>query len=135
MYELAEIYEKVLDFSSATLFYRRVHQLNNSSLAFQKVKYFAKVKGLQLLEIGSVKNILEDTQFQVFKKRYTTFHKRLFKKVAEKALYRQYLHSALAYLEVNHRQLALNEIDNCIIIEEKDVDLVIFRAMIYWSIL
>lgn len=58
MYELAEIYEKVYDFSSASLFYRRVHQLNSSSLAYQKVKYFAKVKGLQLLEVGSAKNIL-----------------------------------------------------------------------------
>jgi hypothetical protein len=59
----------------------------------------------------------------------------LFKKVADKPIYGEYLHSALAYLEVNHRQLALNEIDNCIIIEEKDADLVILRAMIYWSIL
>lgn len=56
--ELAEIYEKNMDLSSASLFYRRAHHLNNSALALEKLKLIAKIQGIQLLELGSVKNIL-----------------------------------------------------------------------------
>ena len=52
-----------MDLKSASLFYRRTHQLNNSPSALEKVKNIAKIQGLQLLSIGSAKNILEDTEF------------------------------------------------------------------------
>lgn len=57
------------------------------------------------------------------------------KKVADRPLYGDYLESALAYLEVNQRELALGEIENCILIEEKDGDLLVLRAMLFWSML
>jgi hypothetical protein len=98
------------DLSSAILFYRRVHQLggNCAASAQDKVKEMTKIQGLQLLEIGSIKNILEDTEFEPFIKRYPAFHKKLMKKIAEKSMVCDYLESCLAYLEVNQRQLALN---------------------------
>lgn len=52
-----------MDLSSASLFYRRVHQLNKSPSALEKVKAISKIQGLQLLSIGCVKNILEDSEF------------------------------------------------------------------------
>ena len=93
----------MLDLSSASLFYRRTHQLNNSSQALEKVKTIAKIQGLQRLEIGSAKNILEDTDFTSFSKRYSQFHKKIMKKVSEKPLFCDYLQSAMAYLEMNQR--------------------------------
>ena len=41
----------------------------------------------------------------------------------------------MAYLEVNQRELALSEVDNCIMIDEKDADLLILRSLILWSLL
>jgi hypothetical protein len=41
----------------------------------------------------------------------------------------------LAYLEVNQRQTALSEVDNCIMLDENDADLLVLRAMILWSLL
>ena len=70
----------------------------------------SKIQGLQLLSIGCVKNILENTSFDTFTKRYPQFHRKLMKKVSERPLYGDYLESALAYLEVNQRELALGEI-------------------------
>jgi hypothetical protein len=98
LFELAEIYEKMMDLTSASLFYRRTHQLNNSSAALEKVKNIAKIQGLQLLSIGSVKNILDDSEFEVFVKRYPQFHKKIMKKIADRPIFSDYLESAMAYL-------------------------------------
>ena len=57
------------------------------------------------------------------------------KKIQEKHLFSDYLESAMAFLEVNQRELALSEVDNCIMIDEKDADLTILRAMVLWSLL
>ena len=51
----------MMDLTSASLFYRRTHQLNKSPTALEKVKSISKIQGLQLLSIGCAKNILEDT--------------------------------------------------------------------------
>lgn len=67
-----------------------------------------KIQGLQLLKIGSVKNILEDTEFEPFIKRYPAFHKKLMKRISDKQIFSDYLESCLAYLQVNQRQLSLN---------------------------
>lgn len=91
MLELAEIYEKMYDVSSAILFYRRTFELNKSSQALERGKFLSKVQGLQLLEIGSIKNILEDTEFVTFFKRYPAFHKRMMKKLTEKKTIGDYL--------------------------------------------
>ena len=135
MSELAEIYEALMDLSSAVTFYRRVHQLNGSFQAHEKVKTLTKIQGLQLLEVGSVKNILEDTEFEPFVKRYPAFHRKLVKKAGEKPVVSDYLMTCLAYLEVNQRQLALSEIENCMMIEEKDADLVVMQGLILWSLM
>jgi len=57
-----------------------------------------KIQGLQLLKIGSVKNILEDTEFEPFIKRYPAFHKKLMKRISDKQIFSDYLESCLAYL-------------------------------------
>ena len=36
---------------------------------------------------------------------------------------------------MNQREVALGEVENCIMIEEKDTDLVVLRAMLFWSML
>jgi Tfp pilus assembly protein PilF len=59
----------------------------------------------------------------------------LIKKINEKKSICDYLESCLAYLEVNQRQLALGEIENCIMIDETDPDLIVLHALIYWSLL
>ena len=41
----------------------------------------------------------------------------------------------MAYLEVNQRELALSEVENCIMIDERDADLIILRAMLLWSLM
>lgn len=135
MLELAEIYEKNCDIASAILFYRRVNQLSTNSTAQEKVKFLSKVQGLQLLALGSTKNILADSEFESFINRYPAFHKRLLRKLEEKKTVADYLEGCLAYLEVNQRQFALSEVDNCIMLEENDADLLVLRAMILWSLL
>lgn len=135
MLELAEIYEKNCDIASAILFYRRANQLATSSTAQEKVKFLSKVKGLQLLALGSTKNILADSEFESFINRYPAFHKHMLKKLEEKRTVADYLESCLAYLEVNQRQFALSEVDNCIMLDENDADLLVLRAMILWSLL
>ncbi len=117
MLELAEIYERNCDIASAVLFYRRANQLTPNSTAHEKVKFLSKVQGLQLLALGSVKNILADSEFEAFVNRYPTFHRRMLKKLEEKRTVADYLESCLAYLEVNQRQLALSEVDNCIMLD------------------
>jgi hypothetical protein len=135
MLELAEVYERNCDISSAILFYRRVHQLNGNSNALEKVRFLSKVQGLQLLELGCAKNILADSEFELFARRYPAFHRRMLRKLAERRTIADYLESCLAYLEVNQRQLALGEVDNCIMVDETDADLVVLRALILWSLL
>jgi hypothetical protein len=135
MLELAEIYERSCDIASAVLFYRRANQLAPNSTAQEKVKFLSKVQGLQLLALGSAKNILADSEFESFSIRYPAFHRRMLKKLEEKRTVADYLESCLAYLEVNQRQLALSEVDNCIMLDESDADLLVLRAMILWSLL
>lgn len=94
-----------------------------------------KIQGLQLLSIGSSKNILEDTEFESFIKRYPIFHKKMLKKASENAILGDYLLTCLAFLEVNQRQMALCEIENCIMIDDKDVDLLVMHAFIFWSLI
>ena len=100
----------MMDLSSAVTFHRRVYHLNGSFQAQEKVKSLTKIQGLQMLQVGSVKNIVEDTEFEPFIKRYPAFHKVLVKKAAKTPVVSDYLMTCLAYLEVNQRQLALNEI-------------------------
>lgn len=71
----------------------------------------------------------------MFSKRYPQFHRRLVKRVSERPLFGDYLESALAYLEVNQREFALGEVENCIMIEERDCDLLVLRALLLWSML
>ena len=85
--------------------------------------------------MGSTKNILEDTPFENFFKRYPAFHQKLLKATTEKKLYSDQLLSCLAYLEVNYRQMALDEIENCILIDGNDADLIAMKALIYWSMM
>ncbi len=59
--ELAHIYEEIYDISTAVLFYRRAHQIKPTPQNKEKIKLLMKIRGLQLLETGSGKNILEDT--------------------------------------------------------------------------
>jgi hypothetical protein len=67
--------------------------------------------------LGSTKNILADSEFESFINRYPTFHKRMLRKLEEKRTVADYLESCLAYLEVNQRQFALSEVDNCIMLD------------------
>lgn len=50
------------------------------------------------MQVGAVKNILEDTEFPLFAKGYPNFHRKLMKKIEEKPLFCDYLESALAFL-------------------------------------
>lgn len=99
------------------------------------MRLLSKAQGLQLLELGSVRNILAESEFECFTKRYPAFHRRLLRKATEKRAIADYLSSCLAFLEVNQRQLALAEADNCLMIEETDADLLVLRALILWSLL
>lgn len=85
--------------------------------------------------MGSAKNILADSEFESFTRRYPAFHRRMLRKLTEKRPIADYLESCLAYLEVNQRQLALAEADNCIMLDETDADLLVLRALILWSLL
>lgn len=77
---MAEIYETIMDVSTATLFYKRSLQILPRPDIKEKVQSLTLIKGLELLTIGSSKNILLDTEFNVFMKRYPIFHKKMLSK-------------------------------------------------------
>jgi hypothetical protein len=58
---MAEIYEKIMDVSTAVLFYKRSLQIVPRQDIKEKIQNLTLVKGLQMLEVGSVKNILQDS--------------------------------------------------------------------------
>ena len=67
-----------------------------------------------MLSIGSAKNILLETDFEVFIKRYPIFHRKMFTKANENykdaSHLSEHLASCLAYLEVNQRKSALDSV-------------------------
>lgn len=69
------------DVSSAILFYKRAHQLAGAANFLEKTRTLSRIEGIQLLSIGSAKNILLDTTFEPFVKRYPAFHRKLIEKV------------------------------------------------------
>lgn len=60
---MAEIYEEINDLSTAILFYKRSQQINAKDNIKNKIQALSLIKGLELLAIGSSKNILLDTEF------------------------------------------------------------------------
>lgn len=136
---MGEIYESMLDHSSAILFYKRSLQLLPRPDIKEKVQKLTLVKGLELLETGSAKNILLDTSFEVFIKRYPFLHRRMLNKAnecwKESSHLSEHLTSCLAYLEVNQRKLALDSIENCLMINEKDPDIMVLKGIINWSLM
>jgi hypothetical protein len=73
------------------------------------------MKGLDLLMVGNVKNILLDTEYKQFVVRYPHFHKKLVHHLENLKTsmpdFANNLLKCLAYLEVNHRKLALDALE------------------------
>lgn len=61
MIDLAEIYEKIMDLSTAILFYKRSLQSVPRHDIKEKIQNLTLIKGMQMLAVGSAKNILHDT--------------------------------------------------------------------------
>ena len=47
----------------------------------------------------------------------------------------EHLASCLAYLEVNQRKMALDSVENCLMITEKDPDMLVLKGIINWSLM
>lgn len=69
-----------MDVSTAVLFYKRSLQIVPRPDIKEKVQNLTLVKGLQMLSAGSSKNILYETEFPIFIKRYPAFHKKMLAK-------------------------------------------------------
>lgn len=67
----------MMDSSTALLFYKRSMQLLPKQEIKEKIQNLSLIKGLEMISVGSSKNILLDTEFNVFCKRYPIFHKKI----------------------------------------------------------
>lgn len=106
--ELADIYEMMMDLSTALNLHKRAEQLRGSQSS--KIKSLALLRGFALLDAGSVKNILSDCEHQEFKEKYPSFRGRLEELAQNLPEIRINLLNCLSYLECDYRMFALEEL-------------------------
>ena len=98
---------------------------------------------MELLNLGCVNNILAECQIvegeenNTFIKRYPIFHNKLMQKCRQDKPYSERLYNCLAYLQSNFIKMALDQIENCILLDQqqKETDFVVMKGLIYWSLM
>lgn len=130
--ELADIYEGMLDMSTALNLNRRAEQLRGSEN--NSIKKLALLKGFALLDVGSISNILADCEHQEFKEKYPAFRGRLEELARSLTDIRSNLLNCLSYLECDYRMFAMEELQACLQKLPKQIELVVMHAFLKWSI-
>ena len=108
--EMAEIYEALMDLSTALSLLKRADFLESRMEIKEKINRIAIIQGMQLIQMGNARNILIDTSHETFIKRYPVFHKKMLRKAELNGTYSDKLYACLSYLEVNYRKMAIAEI-------------------------
>ena len=114
--EKAEIYIKLCDFSSAIQHFRKALMIKHDDGWLYKMNQLFFMKGLTLIEEGYCNDALnlvtaidtEDVKFTYLK--------------------------ALAYVRASNKELAFEEIDNCLSKEPNNVEVLILKGKLLWSI-
>lgn len=114
--EKAEIYIKLCDFSSAIQQFRTALRIRHDDSWLFKMNQLFFMKGLTLIEEGYCNDALnlvtqidsEDIKFTYLK--------------------------ALAYVRASNKELAFEEIDNCLQIDPNNVEVLILKGKLLWSV-
>ena len=114
--EKAEIYIKLCDFSSAIQQFKVALRIRHDDAWLFKMNQLYFMKGLTLIEEGYCNDALnlvtqidsEDVKFTYLK--------------------------ALAYVRASNKELAFEEIDNCLQLDPNNVEVLILKGKLLWSV-